>query len=268
MARMATAANTSDPWWTSAPEYLLEQLSTLERCSLNMITLKPSDSRGHADHRWLNTFHSFSFGDYYDPKNMHFRSLRVINEDFVAPGQGFGMHPHKDMEILTWIVSGALQHKDSMGNGEVIRPGDLQHMTAGSGIMHSEFNPSKTEPVHLLQIWIMPAQRDLTPHYDQTHFDLASRTNQLRKLASPDGSDGSIQIRQDATLYASVLDAGRSVTHALAADRHAWVQVIRGQVDVDGQRLSAGDAAAVSQQSGLTIKAIDQTAEFLLFDLG
>lgn len=231
-----------------------------------MITIRPSNSRGHVDHGWLNTFHSFSFGEYYDPKNMHFRSLRVINEDVVAPGQGFGMHPHKDMEILTWIVSGALQHKDSMGNGEVIRPGDLQHMTAGSGVLHSEFNPSKTDPVHLLQIWIMPAQRDLKPHYDQTHFAVADRTNRLQLLASPDGRDGSIRIQQDASLLASVVDAGQSVSHTFAPGRFGWVQVIRGQVDVAGHRVGPGDAAVIEGESLVSISAVDD-AEFLMFDL-
>lgn len=232
-----------------------------------MITTRTSSDRGHADHGWLNTYHTFSFADYYDPAHMHFRSLRVINEDFVAPAQGFGMHPHKDMEILTWIVSGALQHKDSMGNGEVIRPGDLQHMSAGTGVLHSEFNPSKTEPVHLLQIWVMPEQRGLTPGYGQTHFDPEGRSNRLQKLASRDGADGSIRINADAALFASTLQKGRSVTHDLAPGGHAWLQVIRGGVTVNGTALEAGDGAGVSDETRLQILASDD-ADLLLFDLG
>ncbi len=236
-----------------------------------MRTIRKSSDRGHAAHGWLNTYHTFSFGDYRDPKNVHFRSLRVINEDYVAPGQGFGMHPHQDMEILTWIVSGALQHRDSMGNGEVIRPGDLQHMTAGTGVLHSEFNPSKTDPVHLLQIWIMPEKRGLPPHYSQTQFPAADRTNRLRLLASHDGRDGSIQINQDASLLASTLEPGHSVTHDLAPGRSAWVQVIAGPVDVNGQRLENGDAAAISDEQTLRIAATGAAgtapADVLVFDL-
>jgi redox-sensitive bicupin YhaK (pirin superfamily) len=233
-----------------------------------MITIRKSNDRGHADHGWLNTHHTFSFGDYRDPKHMHFRSLRVINEDYVAPGQGFGMHPHQDMEILTWIVSGALQHKDSMGNGEVIRPGDLQHMTAGTGILHSEFNPSQTDPVHLLQIWIMPEKRGLPPLYSQMHFPVTDRTNRLRVLASRDGRDGSLHINQDATLMASVIEPKKTVSHDLAKGRSAWVQVVSGPVEVNGQQLASGDAAALTDESAVTVKAIsDHPAEVLLFDL-
>ena len=232
-----------------------------------MLRLRRARERGHFDHGWLDTNHTFSFADYHDPAHMHFRSLRVINEDFVGPGQGFGMHPHKDMEILTWIVSGALQHRDSMGNGEVIRPGDLQHMSAGTGVLHSEFNPSKTEPVHLLQIWIMPEQRGLTPGYGQTHFDAEGRSDRLQKLASRDGADGSIRINADATLFASTLQKGRSVTHDLAPGRHAWLQVIRGSVALNGKTLAAGDGAGVSDERHLQLLANDD-ADFLLFDLG
>lgn len=232
-----------------------------------MITIRPSHQRGHADHGWLNTYHTFSFGDYHDPQHMNFRSLRVINEDLVAPGQGFGMHPHRDMEILTWIVSGSLQHKDSMGNGEVIRPGDLQHMTAGTGVLHSEFNPSATDPVHLLQIWITPEKRGLTPHYSQVSFSVDGRTNRLQKLASRDGSNGSIKINQDATLFAAVFHAGTTVRHEMVGGRHAWVQVVDGELWVNGFMLGAGDGAAVSNETALTLKA-ENNAEFLLFDLG
>jgi quercetin 2,3-dioxygenase len=231
-----------------------------------MIIIRKSSDRGHADHGWLNTYHTFSFGEYHDPAHMHFRSLRVINEDVVAPGQGFGMHPHRDMEILTWVVSGALQHKDSMGNGEVIRPGDLQHMTAGTGVLHSEFNPSNADPVHLLQIWIMPEQRGLAPHYAQTQFDIAGRTNRLQKLASRDGADGSIPINQDATLYAGVLSKGRSVAHDLGAGRGGWLQVIHGEITLNGQALHAGDGAAISDERTITLTA-GEDAEFLFFDL-
>ena len=235
-----------------------------------MLTIRKSDDRGHADHGWLNTYHTFSFGDYNDSRHMRFRSLRVINEDIVAPGQGFGMHPHQDMEILTWIVSGALQHKDSMGNGEVIRPGDLQHMTAGTGVLHSEFNPSKTEPVHLLQIWIMPDQRGLTPGYAQQQFPVEQRRNRLQLLASgaATGANGSIRIHQDAVLYASALDMGKSVTHDLANGRHGWLQMMRGTANVNGQILQAGDGVAISDERRLSIAADTKgPAEFLLFDL-
>jgi redox-sensitive bicupin YhaK (pirin superfamily) len=231
-----------------------------------MIATRPSSERGHADHGWLNTYHTFSFADYHDPAHTRFRSLRVINEDVVAPGQGFGMHPHQDMEILTWIISGSLQHRDSMGHGEVIKPGDLQHMTAGSGILHSEFNPSKTEPVHLLQIWIMPEQRGLTPGYSQTHFPAEQRRNRLQLLASHDGRDGSIRIRQDVSMYAAALDAQQSVTHDLAPGRHAWLQVIRGQVNVNGRSLDAGDGASMSDENRVDVVA-REASEFLLFDL-
>jgi redox-sensitive bicupin YhaK (pirin superfamily) len=233
-----------------------------------MITIRKSKDRGHANHGWLNTWHTFSFGDYHDPKHMHFRSLRVINEDYVAPGQGFGMHPHQDMEILTWIVSGALQHKDSMGNGEIIRPGDLQHISAGTGVLHSEFNPSTSDPVHLLQIWIMPEKRGLPPGYSQTHFPLADRTNRLRALASADGRDGSIRINQDATLMAALIEPENSVQHEVASGRSMWVQVVAGPVEVNGQRLEKGDAAAISGEPKVAISAEGGSpAEVLVFDL-
>ena len=218
------------------------------------------------NHGWLNTYHTFSFGEYHDPKQMGFRSLRVINEDFVAPGQGFGMHPHRDMEIITYIVKGQLKHQDSMGNGEVITPGEVQHMSAGSGVMHSEFNPSKTDPVHLLQIWIQPAQRGITPGYSQKRFVDSERHNRLRIVASPDGTDGSIRINQDASLFAINLDAGSEVSHEVAPGRHGWAQVIRGEINVNGATLSAGDGAAISNEPSITISA-SQDTELLLFDL-
>jgi quercetin 2,3-dioxygenase len=233
-----------------------------------MIATRPSSERGHFDHGWLDTHHTFSFGQYHDPQHTRFRSLRVINEDIVAPGQGFGMHPHQDMEILTWIVSGALQHRDSMGNGEVIRPGDLQHMTAGTGILHSEFNPSKTEPVHLLQVWIMPREHGLTPGYEQKHFPDAERSNRLRVIASPDGRDGSLIVQQDALMHVVTLDPAHEVAHTMAAGRHAWAQVIRGAAEVNGQVLQAGDGAAMSDERSLTIaNAGDEPADVMLFDL-
>jgi len=218
------------------------------------------------NHGWLSTHHTFSFGEYNDPKHMGFRSLRVINEDFVAPGQGFGKHPHRDMEIITYIVKGQLKHEDSMGNGEVITPGEVQHMSAGSGVQHSEFNPSNTEPVHLLQIWIQPAERGITPGYSQKRFADTERHNRLRIVASPDGADGSIPINQDASLFAMNLDAGSDVSHEFAPGRHGWVQVIRGEIDVNGTKLSAGDGAAISDEKSITITASNDV-ELLLFDL-
>jgi len=231
-----------------------------------MILLRPSHERGHMNHGWLSTHHTFSFGEYNDPKHMGFRSLRVINEDFVAPGQGFGKHPHRDMEIITYIVKGQLKHEDSMGNGEVITPGEVQHMSAGSGVQHSEFNPSNTEPVHLLQIWIQPAERGITPGYSQKRFADTERHNRLRIVASPDGADGSIPINQDASLFAMNLDAGSDVSHEFAPGRHGWVQVIRGEIDVNGTKLSAGDGAAISDEKSITITASNDV-ELLLFDL-
>jgi redox-sensitive bicupin YhaK (pirin superfamily) len=231
-----------------------------------MITIRKSSDRGHFDHGWLDTYHSFSFGDYRDRNHMGFRSLRVINEDVVAPGMGFPQHPHDNMEIITYILSGELAHRDSLGSGATIRPGDVQHMTAGSGILHSEYNPSKTQPVHLLQIWIKPEARDLPPAYDQTHFDEQSRRDQLRLVASREGTDGAIKVYQDVSLFASLLGGGKSVTHTLAPGRHAWLQVARGGLTVNGQTLNAGDGLAASDESSLTIRA-GSDSEFLLFDL-
>lgn len=231
-----------------------------------MLTLRPGQARGHFDHGWLDTYHTFSFAGYYDPDHMGFRSLRVINEDQVAPGTGFGLHPHRDMEILTYVLSGALEHKDSLGHGAVIRPGEVQYMAAGTGIRHSEFNPSSSEPVHLMQIWIEPHSAGLPPRYDQRHFPALADTGRLVLLASPDGRAGSITINQDAYLWAGALAAGQEVTQPLSPQRHAWVQVLRGAVEVQGQTLRAGDGAALTEEAALTLRATEN-AEVLVFDL-
>ncbi len=231
-----------------------------------MITIRKSEDRGHFDLGWLNTYHTFSFDQYWDPAHMHFRSLRVINEDRVAPGQGFPTHSHRDMEIVTYILSGALEHRDSMGNGSVIRPGDAQRMTAGSGVAHSEFNPSQGEAVHLLQIWILPNARGLPPSYEEKAFTEAERRGGLRLIASEDGRGGSVTIHQDARVYATLLDAGQLVTHAVDPNRYAWLQVARGTIRLNEMELKQGDGAAVSKESELAIAGHDQ-AELLLFDL-
>jgi redox-sensitive bicupin YhaK (pirin superfamily) len=231
-----------------------------------MILVRKSAERGHFDHGWLDTRHTFSFGRYYDPRQMGFRSLRVINEDWVKPGKGFGTHPHEDMEIVTYVLDGGLAHRDSLGTGSVIRPGELQRMTAGTGITHSEFNPSATEPVHLYQIWLEPEREGLEPSYEQREFPEPERKNRLRLVASPDGSDGSLTIRQDARLFLATLDGERSVTHQLSPGRHAWLQMLRGKVILNGVSLSAGDGAAVSQEPELAIRS-DGASELLLFDL-
>ena len=231
-----------------------------------MITIRKSEERGHFDLGWLDTYHTFSFDQYYDPAHMHFRTLRVINEDRVSPAKGFPTHSHRDMEIITYILSGELEHRDSMGNGSVIRPGDVQRMSAGTGVAHSEFNPSETESVHLLQIWIMPRARNLPPGYEQKFFSEEERGGRLHLVASEDGRDGSVTIQQDARLYATILEAGSSVEHTLADKRSAWIQVARGNVDVNGQELNQGDGAAVSHEQLLRLAAKDE-AEVLLFDL-
>ncbi|HVP60247.1 MAG TPA: pirin family protein [Myxococcaceae bacterium] len=232
-----------------------------------MIQVRKSDERGHANHGWLDTHHTFSFADYHDPDNMGFRSLRVINEDRVAPGQGFGTHGHRDMEILSYVLEGGLAHKDSTGGGGVIRPGDVQRMSAGSGVMHSEFNASRSEPVHFLQIWLVPDRRGITPGYEQKHFPPEQRKGQLRLIASPDAADGSVKIHQNARVYSTLLGKGETVTHALAPGRHAWVQVARGRVRLGDVVLSAGDGAAISDERALTLMG-DEPSEVLLFDLG
>ncbi|HUD84065.1 MAG TPA: pirin family protein [Candidatus Saccharimonadales bacterium] len=230
-----------------------------------MMTIRKSGERGHADHGWLDSYHTFSFADYYDPKHTNFRSLRVINEDFVAAGKGFGTHPHSDMEIITYIVKGALQHRDSMGNSAVMRAGDIQRISAGSGIMHSEFNASSTEPVHLLQIWLMPDRKGVKPGYVEKSFAKAE-PNKLHLATSKTGRDGSIPINQDADLYFSKLDAGQKVDLALGPGRHAWLQLIEGELEANGSRLKAGDAAGFSQIETLKLSAVD-SAHLLLFAL-
>ena len=231
-----------------------------------MLTVRHSNQRGHFDHGWLNTYHTFSFDQYYDPRYMGFRSLRVINEDFVAPGRGFPKHGHRDMEIITYILQGALKHEDSMGNGSVIRPGDVQRMTAGTGVRHSEQNASTDELVHLLQIWIIPNADNLEPGYEQKAFSNEERQNQLRLIASTDGRDGSISVHQDVSLYASILDAGQQVDYRMHPTRFGWLQVARGSVSVNDQRVEQGDGVVIIAESDLHIKA-EQQAELLLFDL-
>jgi redox-sensitive bicupin YhaK (pirin superfamily) len=231
-----------------------------------MIELRKSCERGHVNHGWLDSFHSFSFADYYDPQHVQFGALRVINEDRIEAAGGFGMHGHRDMEIITYLLAGRLEHKDSIGNGSVIHPGDVQRMSAGRGVMHSEFNPSKTEPAHLLQIWLLPDVTGIEPGYEQKHFDSASKRGQLRLIASRDGRDGSLRIHQDAALYAALLDGPDAVVHRLAADRKAYVHIARGQVAVDGQLLEAGDAAKIDAIGEVRLDhAVG--AEVLLFDL-
>ena len=230
-----------------------------------MILTRPAHDRGQASHGWLDTRHTFSFAGYHDPQHMGFRSLRVMNEDRVSPGQGFGMHPHDNMEIISYVMSGALQHRDSMGNGAVLRPGEFQRITAGSGITHSEFNPSAVEPVHFYQIWIHPNERNTAPGYEQTEFDPAGRQGQLQLVASPDGRAGSLSIRQDVDIYLSA-PAERELKHPLAADRHAWIQVLTGHVSVNGIDLQAGDGAAVSNKTELSIAGREGSG-ILLFDL-
>ena len=231
-----------------------------------MITLRKAAERGHAQHGWLDSWHSFSFGDYYDPKHMGFRSLRVINEDRVAAGQGFPTHSHRDMEILTYVLEGALEHKDSMGNGSVMKPGDVQRMTAGTGVGHSEFNGSKTDPVHFLQIWVLPEARNITPGYEQKHFSKQDRQGKLTVVASRDGANGAVVVHQDVKLLAGIFAEGESATYDLAAGRHAWVHVARGTVRLNGQELVAGDAAQVSDEARLELRGV-RDAEVLLFDL-
>jgi len=231
-----------------------------------MITIRKSEERGHLNHGWLDTYHTFSFDQYYEAAHMHFHSLRVINEDRVAAGKGFPTHSHRDMEIITYILSGALEHRDSMGNGSVIRPGDVQRMSAGTGVSHSEFNPSDSEAVHLLQIWIMPRARNLPSSYEQKAFSEDERRNRLRLVASNDGVDGSVTIQQDAKVYAAILDRDATIEHVVSDARYAWIQMARGNITVNGNALNQGDGAAVSRESLLKIVAADE-AELLLFDL-
>ena len=232
-----------------------------------MFQIRRSDERGHFDHGWLDTRHTFSFGDYNDRRFMGFRDLRVINEDRVRPGQGFGTHGHRDMEILSYVLEGGLAHKDSMGNGSVIVPGDLQYMSAGNGVRHSEFNASETEPVHFMQIWILPNAEGQPPRYDQKRFDPESTAGRLRLVGSGSGADGSIAIRQDVNVYASRLGPGQTATLTLPEGRHLWTQILRGDVDVNGQALAAGDGLAASNETGFRFAAGAAPAELLAFDL-
>jgi len=233
-----------------------------------MITIRPSAERGHANHGWLDTHYSFSFSDYYDPRHMGFRDLRVINEDVVSAGKGFGMHPHRDMEIITYIIDGELSHRDSMGRGATIQRNDVQRMSAGTGVTHSEVNQSE-KAVHLLQIWIVPEAQGLKPSYEDRTFSPEEKKNRLALIASHDGRDGSTTIHQDASVYASVLDSGNSVELELKPKRHAWVQLIKGELDVNGSKLTKGDGAAISGEKKLQIasKSGNGAAEFLVFDL-
>jgi redox-sensitive bicupin YhaK (pirin superfamily) len=231
-----------------------------------MILVRKSHDRGHADHGWLDSHFTFSFADYYDPQHVQFRTLRVMNDDRIAGGGGFPTHPHRDMEIVTYVLEGALAHKDSMGNGSVIKPGDVQYMSAGTGVAHSEFNASDSDTAHLYQIWMFPDRRGYKPVYDQKHFTDADKRGKLRLVVSPDGRDGSVEIRQDNELYATVLAPGESVEHALKPDRHAYVQVARGSVTLNGAQLDAGDGAAVSAEKSLQLTGVND-AEVLLFDL-
>jgi redox-sensitive bicupin YhaK (pirin superfamily) len=231
-----------------------------------MITRRPAKERGHFDHGWLDTYHSFSFSEYHDPAHMGFRALRVINEDRVDPKAGFPPHSHRDMEIITYVLAGALAHKDSMGNGSVIRPGDVQRMSAGTGVTHSEANASETDPVHLLQIWILPEKRGIIPSYEEKKFSPEEKRGRLRLVASRDAAEGSVTIHQDARVYASVLDPGRTVRHTLDRGRGAWLHLVAGAATVNGTALATGDGAAIQNESALEIQASEPT-ELLLFDL-
>ncbi len=231
-----------------------------------MITKRAANERGHANFGWLDTYHSFSFGNYHDPDHTSFRSLRVINEDRVNPGRGFGTHPHRDMEIITYVLEGALEHSDSMGNGSIIKPGIVQRMSAGTGVTHSEYNASQTDPVHLLQIWILPEAKGIAPGYEERTFDLEENRGGLQLIAARDGRNGALTLHQDVALFAARLGARETVDHPLAPARHAWVQVARGSITLNSTPLEAGDGAAVSDEECLEIRAED-ASEILLFDL-
>ncbi|HKD90393.1 MAG TPA: pirin family protein [Terriglobales bacterium] len=232
-----------------------------------MIQVRKSQERGHANHGWLDTYHTFSFDTYHDPAFMGFRNLRVINEDRVSGGQGFGMHPHRDMEIITYVLEGALEHRDSMGNRGVIKPGEVQHMSAGTGVRHSEYNASESEPVHLLQIWILPDRQGIKPEYEQQPLDREAARGQFVQVAGPHGDGGALTIHQDAKLYATVLDKGESAQHRFDQGRYGWVQVARGAVNLNGTMLRAGDGAAVANEPEITLTGADGQGEALLFDL-
>ena len=231
-----------------------------------MIKIRRSNERGHAHYGWLDTNYTFSFSSYYDPRFMGFRSLRVINEDFIEPDQGFPTHGHADMEILTYVINGELSHKDSMGNASTILPNEVQRMSAGTGILHSEYS-SPTDKTHLLQIWILPEEKDLTPSYEQTFFPPEDKKGKLKLVASRAGSDGSVTIHQDVNLFSSILAKDEAVEHELAENRHAWIQIIKGSIGLNGENLNTGDGAAVSDETSLKIKSLADETEFLLFDL-
>jgi redox-sensitive bicupin YhaK (pirin superfamily) len=231
-----------------------------------MLTVRRAQDRGHELHGWLDTWHTFSFADYHDPRHMGFRALRVINEDRVLPGRGFGMHGHRDMEIVSYVLEGALEHKDSMGNGSVIRPGDVQRMSAGSGVMHSEYNPSKTEPVHFLQIWLQPDQVGIAPSYEQKTFSREERRGRLRLIASPQSPEA-VTIHANALVYASVLQPGDRVEHTVRPERHAWIHVAQGRVTAGGKDMGPGDGASTSDSGAIVIEAVEAGGEVLVFDL-
>lgn len=231
-----------------------------------MIQIRKSEERGHADHGWLNTYHTFSFADYFDPAHMGFRSLRVINEDRVIPGQGFGTHGHRDMEILTYVLQGHIAHRDSMGNQETLGPNEIQRMSAGTGIRHSEFNPSSSEPLHFFQIWLQPAAAGTQPSYEQLKFDPAEKQNQWKQLASQDPKPGAVFINQDATVYVAELSKGTSLPYAIAPGHGVWVHAVRGEVSVNGSTIRTGDAVAVTDETQLTVTA-SESSEVLLFDV-
>jgi redox-sensitive bicupin YhaK (pirin superfamily) len=231
-----------------------------------MIQIRPANERGHANHGWLDSRHSFSFGNYYDPQHMGFRTLRVLNDDIVQPGQGFGTHGHRDMEIVSYVLEGALAHRDSMGTGSVLRPGDVQRMSAGRGVTHSEFNHSQTERLRFLQIWILPAEPGIEPGYEERQFSAEDKQGKLRLIVSPNGENASLHIHQDVRFYAGVLSPGERVSHAIAPGRHAWLQIARGRVLANGQELRHGDGAAISDVSELGLTAREE-CELLLIDL-
>jgi redox-sensitive bicupin YhaK (pirin superfamily) len=231
-----------------------------------MFSVRRAEDRGHADHGWLNTYHTFSFADYYDPAHMGFRNLRVINEDRVQPGKGFGMHPHRDMEIITYVLDGALKHRDSMGNGSSIAPGEVQRMSAGSGVTHSEYNASTDNLVHFLQIWLIPTEKNIPPSYEQKAFSSREKDGRFRLIASPNGQDGSVAIHADALLYAGTFDVGKSAGLSLPLDRHAWVHVARGKVKINDFELNAGDGVALANVSTVRVEGAEPS-EVLVFDL-
>lgn len=232
-----------------------------------MITLRPANERGAVNFGWLDSKHSFSFGNYYDPNHMGFASLRVINEDKVQPGKGFGTHAHKDMEIISYVLSGALEHKDNIGNGSIIRPGEVQRMSAGTGILHSEYNPSDNQPVHFLQIWVLPEQKGIQPGYEQKFFADAQKSGKLRLLGSQDGREGSVTIHQDIDLYATALGQGKQVSYSIAKQRKLWIQVAKGAINLNDNSLTAGDGAAIADEEMITLKATADDTEVLVFDM-